>query len=60
MTVEVTETKKDLNIMVGLRAWPVGNGLNSSRIHTNTSLVNEKSKIFHFGLKELAFLWVSI
>jgi len=43
-----------------MRAWPLGNGLDSSRIHANTSLIDEKAKIFDLGLKELAFLRVSI
>ena len=58
--VEVIKTEKNLDIVVGVRAWLFGNSLNSSRIYINTSLIDEKPKIFYFRLKELVFLRVGI
>ena len=58
--VEVVKAEKNLNIIVGIRAWPLGNSLDSSRIYTNTSLINKNPEIFYFELKELVFLQVSI
>ena len=58
--VEVIKAEKNLYITIGFRAWLVDNSFDSSRIYINTSLINEKPKIFYFRLKKLTLFRVSI
>ena len=41
--VEVTEAQENLDILVGLRAWLVGDSLDVSGVYTNAILVDDKA-----------------
>jgi len=41
--VEVAEAQENLDISVGLRAWPLRYGLHASRVYADTVLVDDKA-----------------
>ena len=59
-TIEVTESKKYLNVAVGFRTRPFGNGLHAFGIHMNSFFVDNKSEIFYRGFEKFAFFGIGV
>ena len=42
-SIEVVKPEKNLNIVIGLKAWPFGNSLDTGRVYTNSFFINDKA-----------------